>query len=274
MRRSSAGACSGAVQRLGALAFLDLLRLLLGLPEEEIGADRGPQDRHHHGQVPRRQGKARDHQMIGDLAPVQAHHQRHADIGEEGQGQPFEHRNVALVAHEHLQQHRGGAEQDHIGQRRPADHQLQRRRHGAEIRAQVDGVGDDQERNQGEHHDARIVPLQVAGDTAARHPSDPRADFLDGAHQRPAKEEGPAEVEAELRAGLGIGGDAAGIVVRGAGDESGAQDLEHIGLGARRAALFWAHAPSPVPPLNSTSRQPGSPHGTIEPPVRSRISHR
>jgi hypothetical protein len=45
-----------------------------------------------------------------------------------------------------------------------------------------------------------------------------RADHLDRAHERIGEHERPPQGIAELRAGPGIGGYAAGIIVRGAGD--------------------------------------------------------
>ncbi len=47
-----------ALQRLGVGALLDLLDLLLGLPEEQVGADRGAEDRDHHGEIVRRRTRS------------------------------------------------------------------------------------------------------------------------------------------------------------------------------------------------------------------------
>ena len=62
--------------------------------------------------------------------------------------------------------------------------------------------------------------------------ADARADELDRDHQRQRQRHGPQHRVAELRAGLGIGGDAAGIVVRRAGDQAGAQRRRADGRGA------------------------------------------
>ena len=59
--------------------------------------------------------------------------------------------------------------------------------------------------------------------------SDPGADHLDRGHQRVGEHHGPEHVEAELRARLGVGGYAAGIIVRRAGDQSRPQFLEQRG---------------------------------------------
>ena len=66
----------------------------------------------------------------------------------------------------------------------------------------------------------------VAGDALAGDPADARADLLDRHHQREAEQHHPAHRVAELRAGLRISGDAARIVVGGAGDQSRAEPAE------------------------------------------------
>ena len=71
---------------------------------------------------------------------------------------------------------------------------------------------------------------QIAGDTLAGHAADFRADLLDGDHQRIAEQQRPAHGIAELGPGLGIGGDAAGIVVGRAGNQAGAHDLHQLGM--------------------------------------------
>ncbi len=104
--------------------------------------------------------------------------------------------------------------------------QVGRRAHGRQIGADIDGVGDEQQRQQpvhdGQgHHLAHIVGQAPPGD-----PADQGADHLDGDHQREGQHHGPEQVEAELGPGLAVGGDAAGIVVGGAGDQARAQPLQ------------------------------------------------
>jgi hypothetical protein len=76
---------------------------------------------------------------------------------------------------------------------------------------------------------SRIVADEVAGDAAAGHPPDPGGNFLDGGHEREGHDERPAEPVPELRADLGIGCNAGGIVVGGAGDEPRPHDLDELG---------------------------------------------
>ena len=220
----------GALQGLGVVALLDLLHLLLGLPEEEVGADGGAEDRHHHGHVGRRVADLRDHQALGHLAPGHLHHEGHAHIGEQRQRQPLQDRDVAGIAGEDLQEHGDQAEGGHVEQLVAADQQPQARAHGAQVRADVDDVGHHQQSDDRIDHRVGVVLLQVAGDAAAGHPADAGADLLDGAHQGPGDHHHPGEAKAELGAGLGIGGDAGGIVVRGAGDQARAQHLQQLGF--------------------------------------------
>src|SRR5262249_12083280 len=83
-----------------------------------------------------------------------------------------------------------------------------------------------------------IVAPDVAGDAAAGHPADARADQLDRRHQGIAEQQRPAEAVAELRTGLGVGGNAAGIVVGSAGDEPGPEGGENAAAPFRRPAGF------------------------------------
>ena len=71
--------------------------------------------------------------------------------------------------------------------------------------------------------DPLAVAKALAGD-----PPDARADQLDGRHQRQCEHHGPQQCVTELRAGLGIRGDAAGIVVGSAGDQSRSQEPEPL----------------------------------------------
>ena len=55
--------------------------------------------------------------------------------------------------------------------------------------------------------------IEVVGEAGAGNPADVRADQLDSRHQRIGQDHGPQQAEAEPAAGLGIGRDAAGVVV-------------------------------------------------------------
>jgi hypothetical protein len=97
--------------------------------------------------------------------------------------------------------------------RRAADKEPQGLAHRAEIGAEIDDVGDEQERNDCAQQPGRIMAPDVAGNPMPGDAADPRADFLNRGHQRPGEQHYPSHVVAELRAGLRIGRDAARIVV-------------------------------------------------------------
>ena len=64
---------------------------------------------------------------------------------------------------------------------------------------------------------------KIAGDPLAGDATDPGADLLNCDHQWIAEQHGPRDRKAELRAGLAIGANAAGVVVRCSGDEPGSE---------------------------------------------------
>ena len=106
------------------------------------------------------------------------------------------------------------------------DQQLQRRPHRAQIGAQIDEVGEHEKQHDAAGQPRRIMPAQIAGDAEAGDAADARADLLDRHHQRVAEHQRPGQAIAELGADLRIGGDAAGVIIRGAGDQARPQHLE------------------------------------------------
>ena len=72
--------------------------------------------------------------------------------------------------------------------------------------------------------------LEIAGNAKPRHRADARRDHLRHRHQRIAEQHHPAELIAELCAGLAVGGDAARVVIRSPGDQAGAKRLEQAGF--------------------------------------------
>ena len=128
--------------------------------------------------------------------------------------------HVAVVGHEDLQEERTGREQDREQRFAPAQHQLSGGAHRGEVGADIDGIGDKQQEHDHADQRARQHARHVRREPFAGDPADPRADGLDRRHQRIGQRDGPHQVEAELRPHLGMGRDAARIVVRRAGDEA------------------------------------------------------
>jgi hypothetical protein len=74
------------------------------------------------------------------------------------------------------------------------------------------------------------MSADVACDPLAGDPADAGADLLDGGYQRKAEQHYPGHAIAKLGASLGVGRDAARIVVGGAGDQSWAKETEQAAL--------------------------------------------
>ena len=210
-----------------------VLGLLRGLPEKQVGRDRGAQNRDHRSQVILAPGDARHEYAVQRLVPVHLGYCERADIGEQTQGQPLQHRDVTPVVEEDLRRDREHAEHHDVDNARAADQKLGGIGHGAEIGGDVDDIGDEQQQDDEIQQQRRIMPADIAGNAAPGDAADPAGDFLDRGHQRKGQQHGPADAVAELRAGLAVGADAGGIVVGGAGDQAGAERLEET-LKAKR----------------------------------------
>ena len=125
------------------MLFLDFLP---GLPEEEIGADRRAEDRDEGRGIGGVELDIGYHHRPERLAPGDMDDEQHRDIGEEGEGRPFEDRGIAWIAESHLEDDAEDAEQQGVEPGIAAGQQRQRRAHGAEIGAEVDDVRHQQER--------------------------------------------------------------------------------------------------------------------------------
>ena len=117
------------------------------------------------------------------------------------------------------------AEAERISERRPAGHEPHRLAHGGEVGGDVDGVGDDQQRDEDIKNPRRQSLRDIAGKSAAGLPAEIAADDLDRRHERQRQQHAPGEREAKLRAGLRIGGDPAWIVIGGSGGQPGAESV-------------------------------------------------
>ena len=79
------------------------------------------------------------------------------------------------------------------------------------------------------------MPPQIMRNAAPGDAADFGRDLLDHDHQRKTEDEGPRQGEAELRAYLAVGGDAAGVVVRSPGHEARPQSTPQ----ASEQAVRW-----------------------------------
>lgn len=98
--------------------------------------------------------------------------------------------------------------------------------HGTKVGANVNGIGEKEEKDDGVKDGAGVVMFDDGGKTGAGNQADATADFLDGGGKR-GKVEGEKELaQAKEGASLRIGGDAGGVIVRSAGDESGTKEMK------------------------------------------------
>ncbi len=117
--------------------------------------------------------------------------------------------------------------------------------HRADVGRDVDGVGHHQQAHQRQREPARAHLGDVGAQALSGDPADARRQHLDADHQRRGQQQRPHQAEAELRADLRIGGDAARVVVGGAGDEAGAQSA---GEAVDLAVEIRVHAELPRAP--------------------------
>ncbi len=109
----ASGASSGSVQqRLLGVVLIDFLHLLGALPEKQIGADGGAEDRHDgdggaFGQI----GMKADHARA-DGAPVQRQQEDDRDIGEQAEGQHHQEARISAIGNEQLQSQRQEGEEE------------------------------------------------------------------------------------------------------------------------------------------------------------------
>ncbi len=109
---------------------------------------------------------------------------------------------------------------------RPADEQLQGIAHGRDVGSDIDRVRHQQKADDPVKQPARVVAIDIGSEPMPADAADSRADDLDRHHQGIREDHRPQHAVAELRPGLGIGGDPAGIVIGGAGDQARPQVIE------------------------------------------------
>jgi len=200
-----------------ALQLFDLLRRL---PEKQIGADRGSEDRDHGGRVRGVEYEVRNERVLEGRFPWHAGHEDDPDISEQRQCRPFQYGRISRIAQEGFKQNADDAEHDRIRLMGTADQQAERRSHGAEIGAEIDDIGREKEEDDRTQEPGRIMASDVFSDAVARDATDPRADGLNDDHQRQTEHHRPGEPISELRADLAISPDAARIIIRGTRDQA------------------------------------------------------
>jgi hypothetical protein len=149
--------------------------------------------------------------------------EKHGGIGRQRKRQPLQEEDVSMIGHENLKQQRyGHKDHSHEVATDTAD-KFCDFPHGRDIRSNIQRVGDQQQQDHALEHDRRERGLDIGSESLAGNPSDLRAHGLDRGHQRIRQWHRSEHVEAELGSRLGIGRNAARIVVSRAGDKSGTE---------------------------------------------------
>ena len=208
----------------------------------------------------------------GHTPPVDAHGEEHAQVGQQSQAQELEDAGDEVEGPAH---HQGGDEQPGRGRPQPGGagvEQVHARAHGHQVGGDVEGIGHDQSAQQHPDDDA-ARGAEAAGRQLAQVPARGQggavADLLHPGHEGQGEEGGPQHPEAELGPGLGVGGDAGGVVVAGPGDQTRTQ-------GPHVRAPQGSAGPGGVEPAPRQLRSAslgcafhGLGHGTSIPSVRS-----
>ncbi|OJU14583.1 MAG: hypothetical protein BGN95_04530 [Sphingomonas sp. 66-10] len=201
-------------QRRASAHILDLLG---GLPEEEIGTDRRPEDADDHHRGGAVEADMRQKRLAHCHTPIDMHDEQHGDIGKQRKCQPFQIEDIAMIRHEHLQEERCGNEQRGHEMAIEAEHELGRLPHCGDVGGDVEDVRQEQEQDQRPKDKGRKDAPDIGGEAHAGDPPQPRRQFLHRRHQRISQRHGPEQAEAERGAGLRVSGDAARVVVRNPG---------------------------------------------------------
>jgi hypothetical protein len=138
---------------------------------------------------------------------------RRHDIGEQTERQPPKHARIGPVRKENLQQHRKRGDAYGVEQEWAARQQLECAAHGGEIGSDVDRVGDEDCESNRIGQPARTIGPEIARKAFPGNSSDPGADFLNGRHERVGQQHSPEHRVTEFGSCLGVGGDAARIIV-------------------------------------------------------------
>ncbi len=214
---------------------LDFFDFLSRLPEEEIRADRGAQHADDKREVNRRELRLRYERRHEQCLPIGLHDDTGEHVRHQENGQELEDAHVAPIGNENLEQHDAdGKGDDQQPKWRIWGEQTRASGHRAEIRADIDGVGDEQQQHRAKQDASAVVLPHDARDALVGHQPDAPAHLLDRDHEREHVEREPEQTRTEGRAGLRIGSDARGIVVGGASDKTWAKHTEEATGPAQR----------------------------------------
>ncbi len=222
------------------LARRDLfLHFLRGLPKEKIGRDGGSEDTHQRSPI--RAGPLHGWNQGGAQhgRPVRMRQKRGGDVGEQGESEPLEDPGDEPVTGPEQQADQNERIDGRPIERPDAGEKLRDVGHAAEIRGDIEDIGDDQQRTGAPQDPAWIAQPDHAGQPEPGDHAEAGAHDLHRRHQREREHRGPQRRIAETGAGDRISGDAGWVVIGGAGDQAGAE----IGKEPAEPALQDENAP-------------------------------
>ena len=138
-------ALMGPLQYLPGRVRADIFGLLRGLSKEQVGTDGGTKDGNHGRKVIRVPAHRGNDKALCGLRPGHLHHEHAGHISEQNQRQPLQHRNVAGVLEENLKHDADRRKKQDIEKLRTAENQSRCVSHRAEVRPNIDGIGDQQQ---------------------------------------------------------------------------------------------------------------------------------
>ncbi len=168
------------------------------------------------------------HQAITQRShPIPRDDEARDDVRQQREREQLQHRRVIAIGDEDFErQHANREEHDQRHERNAWDEELCGDRHRAQVGADVDGVGDQDQGDRGKQDFAAVVLAHDTRDPPARHQADASTHLLHDDHQGQDVDHEPELTGAEGGARLRIGGDAGGIVIRGSRDQARPQHTQ------------------------------------------------
>ena len=101
------------------------------------------------------------------FAPGYLAHEQSCNVGKQNESQPFQDSLVEIVAHENDRDDRHHGKCHGVKRRRAADKKLEGFAHGAQIGADIDGVGEEEQNCDRIEQPRRLCFAQIASQTVA-----------------------------------------------------------------------------------------------------------
>jgi hypothetical protein len=106
----------------------------------------------------------RPYESAQELPPGHVHHAHRREVGEQRERQPLQQRNIPRVLQEHLPGRADDPETDHVHPGARAGSNSRLASAIPQVRADVERVGNEQQRNDAVQQPSRVVPTKVSGD--------------------------------------------------------------------------------------------------------------